>query len=217
MRALFNLLQNLPWWGVIAVVAGLVIAFYVFGWYVNYRFHQIAREAVLEAGSALAGAEVVVNSVTAVPVPDGASPYDISPDDEEFAEGIDDATWDDDGANYYAIDATISPALELAAWDPTGLALVPADFEPDDPIDVSEQMCPLHSAQIFENGQFQPAREAKVRGPQRVKFVFAVHDGVRAVKFASLVTYFGRVDLPAPLPKAASPIPSRKSVPKWGI
>ena len=31
--------------------------------------------------------------------------------------------------------------------------------------------------------------------------VFAVHEGLRTVKFAMMVTYFGRVDLPAPLPK----------------
>jgi hypothetical protein len=38
--------------------------------------------------------------------------------------------------------------------------------------------------------------------------VFAVHDGLRAVKFALFVTYFGRVDLPAPLPKFPKASPS---------
>jgi hypothetical protein len=73
-------------------------------------------------------------------------------------------------------------------------------------------MCPLHSAELFTGGRFEPAPEKEVRGPQRLRMVFAVHDGLRAVKFALLVTYFGHVDLPAPLPKAAKP---RKPAAKW--
>jgi hypothetical protein len=210
MRALLNLLLNLPWWGSLAVLAALAGVAYALGWYFRYRFHQITREAVVDAGAALKGAEVTVHSVTAVPLPSSSSPYDISRDDEDFVEGVDDEPWDDDGVNYYAIEATITPTSPTAAWDPTALTLVPADYVPDDAVELSEQLCPLHSAEIFVNGAFRPAPERDIRGPQRLRMVFAVHDGLRAVKFALFVTYFGHVDLPAPLPK------SQKAAPKWG-
>jgi hypothetical protein len=205
MRALLNLLFNLPWWGSLIVLAALAVLFYLSGWYIRRRFEQITREAVLEAGAAMKDAQVAVHAVEAVPVPAGSSPYDIDKDDEDFVEGVDDAPWDDEESNYYAIDATITPADPNAAWDPTALILVPADYVPDDEIEITDKLCPLHSADVFVNGRFQPAAEADVRGPQRLRMRFAVHDGLRAVKFALAVTYFGHVDLPAPLPKTPKP------------
>jgi hypothetical protein len=201
MRALLNLLLNLPWWIDLALLAVLAAVAYGLGWYFRYKFHRIIHEAVVDAGSALKDAAATVHSVTAVPLPAGRSPYDIDRDDENFVEGVDDEPWDEEGVSYYAIEATITPASPTANWDPTGLALVPADYVPDDPTELSEQVCPLHSAEIFVNGDLRPAPEKDVRGPQRLRMVFAVHDGLRAVKFALFVTYFGRVDLPAPLPK----------------
>ncbi len=151
--------------------------------------------------------------MTPVPLPAAHSPYDIQEDDEDFVDGVDNEEWDDKECNYYTIDATITPVSQTTGWDPTGFSLVPADYEPDDEIDLSEQLCPLHSAEIIINGQFQPAPEKEVWGPQRLRMTFAIHDGIRAVKFASVVTYFGHVDLPAPLPKAAKP--QKAASKKW--
>ena len=61
----------------------------------------------------------------------------------------------------------------------------------------------LHSAQLFVNGRFQPASEEMLVGPQRLKMLFGIPNGVRDIKFASLVTYFGQLQLPKPLPKKA--------------
>ena len=36
----------------------------------------------------------------------------------------------------------------------------------------------------------------------RVRFLFGVHEGLKAVKFANGVTYFGRMELPVPLAAA---------------
>ena len=74
-----------------------------------------------------------------------------------------------------------------------------ADFEPADPMDVCEQFGGLHSAEMFVGGQWRSLGEGVARGPRRLRMLFAIPAGVRAVKFASLVTYFGTVDLPAPL------------------
>ena len=201
MRALIQLMLNLPWWGNLILIAGLVVLFYVGGWWFRRRFDRIVHEGVLEMGSALKGATVAVHSVEAVPLPSRHSPYDISKDDENFMEGVDDEPWNEEGVNYYAIDVTITPANEAGPWDPTALTLVPADYIPDDPTEITEQMCPLHSAEVFVNGHYERAPEKEVRGPRRLRMVFAVHEGLRAVKFGLFVTYFGHVDLPAPLPK----------------
>ena len=205
MRALLKLLLNLPWWGSLLVVAGLVALFYLSGWWFRRRFDRIVREGVLEMGSALEGATVTVHAVEAVPMPADHSPYDIDKDDENFMEGVDDEPWNEDGVSYYAIDATIAPANDTGRWDPTALALVPADYAPADATEITERVCPLHSAEVFENGRFRTAPEKEVRGPQRLRMVFAVHDGLRSVKFGLFVTYFGHVDLPAPLPKTPAP------------
>lgn len=205
MRALINLLAGLPWWGSLAVLAGLAIAVYAFSWYFKYKFNKICYEAVRDAGSVLKDAAVAIHSVKPVPLPSAHSPYDIKEDDEEYCEEIDGEPWDDAECNYYTIEATITPVSSTSGWDPTGLALVPADYVPEDEIDLSEQLCPLHSAEILVNGQFQPAPEKEVWGPQRLRMTFAIHDGLRSVKFASVVTYFGHVDLPAPLPKTVRP------------
>jgi hypothetical protein len=201
---LIDLCLSLPWWGALAVIGSLVAFVYFSGVWLKWKFHKIVHEAVLEAGSALKGAEATVHSVTAVPAPNGPSPYDLAEDDENFAPELDGTSWAEDGIHFYRIEVTITPADPSAAWDPTGLAVVPADFEPEDPTDVCEQLGGLHSAEGFRAGRYEPLREGEVRGPKRVRLLMAVPDGVRAVKFANLVTYFGHVDLPAPAPAKAA-------------
>src|SRR5689334_6836969 len=123
MRALIQLVLNLPWWGNLILIAGLVVLFYVSGWWFRRRFDRIVHEGVLEMGFALKGATVRVHSVEAVPLPSNHSPYDISKDDENFMEGVDDEPWNEDGVNHYSIEATITPANETGPWDPTALTL----------------------------------------------------------------------------------------------
>lgn len=199
MRALLNLLDA-PWWAIFVVLLGIPAILYSLRWYIQYRFEKMCHDAVLEAGSALEGAEVTVHSVKAVEPPTGPSPYDVQPDDEEFMEGVDGEPWETEGTNYYSIDVTIKPVGD-GKWDPTGLAMVPADYEGEDEIDISENLCGIHSAEVFVNGQFKPAPEREVSGPLRVRLLVAVGEGLRELKFANLVTYFGHVDLPASLPK----------------
>ena len=139
--------------------------------------------------------------MTAAPAPNTSSPYDIKDDDEQYCDEIDGQPWDDDGADYYLIDVTITPASN-EPWDPTGLGMVPADFAPDDPTDMCEKLCGLHSAERFVNGRWEPMPEKEVRGPLRLRLMMGVPEGLRAAKFANMVTYFGHVDFPAPAPKA---------------
>ncbi|HEX3146947.1 MAG TPA: hypothetical protein VHR66_02630 [Gemmataceae bacterium] len=197
---LIDLCASLPWWGALAVIGGLVSFFYLSGAWFKWKFNRIVHEGILEAGAALRGAEVTIHAVKAVPAPEGPSPYDVHEGDEDFVEGLDGEPWnEDEGGHFYQIEATIAPVDSSAEWDPSALAVVPADFEPEDPTDVCEQLGGLHSAEVFNKGMWLPLAEGEIRGPRRLRMLFAVPEGVESVKFASLVTYFGRVELPAPL------------------
>ncbi len=211
------------WW-VVAAAAVAVPLVFVAGmlfvvWYVKHRFHKMIHEAVLEAGSALKGADANVHSVRAVPAPTEPSPYDAKEDDEEFCEEMDGKPWEADEADFYQIDVTITPADSDVQWDPTGIGLVPADFRPDDPTDVCERMGGLHSAELFVGGRFVSVKEEQLTGAQRVRMLFGIPKGVCAVKFSSVVTYFGNVTLPTPLPTPVGsgttgrPSPRRSSLP----
>ncbi|MFO0798763.1 MAG: hypothetical protein U0804_14920 [Gemmataceae bacterium] len=202
---------GLPWWvSLVIVPVVLIVGWKVLGWYVRRRFDQIVHDAVLCAGSALAGATAEVHSVVAVTAPKEPSPYDLDEDDENFCPELDGTPWEADDADFYVIDATITPADPAALWDPTGIGVSPADFEPEDPTECSEQMGALHSAERFVNGNWKPAREGNLTGPQRLRMLFGVPKGVRAVKFAAVVTYFGRVELPPPLATTPAPVGPRR-------
>jgi hypothetical protein len=204
---LVALLLGLPWWvGLVVVPVVLVVGWKLLGWYVGRKFNQIVHEAVLGAGSALAGATAEVHSVTAVAAPKDPSPYDAEEGDDDFCDELDGKPWEADEADFYLIDVTITPADPAATWDPTGVGVVPADFQPDDPTECSVNMGALHSGERFVNGSFRPLREGNQTGRQRLRMLFGVPKGVRAVKFASVVTYFGRVDLPPAVPTTPAPV-----------
>lgn len=194
----FDILSPLILGAVGGFLALALCVFLTIQWF-KWKFNQIVHETVLGAGSALKDAEVTIHAVKAVPAPAGPSPYDLDEDDEQFCPELDGTPWDEDGAHFYSIDVTITPADPATLWDPTGVAVVPTDFAPDDPTDVCEQLGGLHSAEVWTGGGFQPLAEGEVRGPRRVRLLMGVPEGVRAVKFANLVTYFGHVDLPEPL------------------
>jgi hypothetical protein len=202
MRLLLNLL-DMPWWGVLATAVAFAAVTIWFRITLPRRFEKLVHDAVLEVGSALKNAKVTVHSATAVPAPKDPSPYDADEDDEDFVAELDGQPWEEPGYNFYSIDVTITPAGEMP-WDPTGLALVPADFAPNDATEACMEVCPLHSAEEFANGLWQRAPEREIHGPRRLRMLYAVRDGLRAMKFANGVTYFGHIDLPTPLRKSKS-------------
>ena len=52
-----------------------------------------------------------------------------------------------------------------------------------------------------------------LNGEHRLRMLFGVPKGVRAVKFACVVTYFGRVELPPPHPTTPAPLGPREPRP----
>ncbi len=137
MGVILRLFSVFPWWGAVLILGGFVL---FVRWYITWKFNQIVRETILEVGSGMKDARVEVHATAAVGRPVGPSPYDLDEDDEQYAPELDGTEWDEEGVNFYSIDATITPADPTTAWDPTGLGVVPADWLPDDPTDACVRM-----------------------------------------------------------------------------
>jgi hypothetical protein len=216
MRAILNLFAALPWWAAVAILLGIAA---LIAWSMRRRGPgfgifpdpEAIQQAFLETGNTLKGATATVHEVQVAPVPVGPSPYDPKEGDEDFCEGLDGEEWDPAEGDFYLIEATITPADPNTRWDPTALALVTADFNPKDPMEVSEHMGALHSAERFVNGKFVKLKEGDLKGEQRLRMLFGVPKGLREVKFCMMFARFGHIRLPkpttgAPAPKAASSV-----------
>jgi len=46
MRALLDL----PWWGMLALLPVSMVLFYLWGFYIRWRFEKMCHDAVIEAG-----------------------------------------------------------------------------------------------------------------------------------------------------------------------
>ena len=110
-----------------------------------------------------------------------------------------DGAFASDEFGYYWIEATIAPQETQAVWDPSALALVPADFQPDTEFEFSGQTALLHTLEVWRNGRFQAQGAHNVTGTQRMRMLFAIPHDVQQAKFAYHFTHFGRVALPGHL------------------
>ncbi|MBI3861180.1 MAG: hypothetical protein HY290_04725 [Planctomycetia bacterium] len=201
-----NLFVLLPWWGAVAVLLGLAASFWAFGHYIVYRLKRDIVGSIKEQGQPLHEALVTVHSVEQAEPPAEKSSLDEfdSEFDDEFADENDEDDAELDGefaaedTAWNWIDVTIAPKAADASWNPSDLALVPADFQAQEELEFCEQTGLLHTLEIWRNGKFQPQRNGNVAGTQRLRMLFAVAPEVRNAKFTYHFTEFGRLNLPAP-------------------
>ncbi len=193
---LANLFQMLPWWGVLAVIVGLVAVLFLLAKYALSKFELDLIKSVASQGVALTDAVASVNSVQPAPAPVERSAYDIQPEDEEYDPEIDDEWPSEDEVAHFTIDVTVAPRQPDAAWDPSALSVVRADFQPQEDLEFCMETGLLHTVEVYRNGRFEPHRQGNVTGPQRLRLLVALPHGVSDVKFAYHFTYFGRATLP---------------------
>jgi len=196
-----NLFLLLPWWGAVGVLVGIAVGLWAFAHYFVYRFQREVAQAVQAQGEPLANALVTVHSVRPAQPPTTPSLLDDSDDefddaDEEQFDPNTDGMFAPDGFSYFWIETTIAPQESQTAWDPSMLALVPADFEPESEFEFCGQTALLHTVEVCRNGQFKPQGAQNVTGAQRLRLLFAVPDDVRQAKFSYHFTYFGSVTFP---------------------
>lgn len=199
-----DLFVLLPWWGAAGVLVFLAGGLWALAHYFVHRFQREVAEAVKEQGKPLADALVTVHSVKPAEPPTTPSLLDDSDDefddsDDEFDDSEMNGSFATDDCSFFWIEATIAPQDGQAAWDPSVLALVPADFQPDVEFEFSGQTALLHTLEVRRNGRFEPQGSKNVTGPQRLRLLFAVPQDVREAKFTYHFTYFGKVAFPAPV------------------
>jgi|SRR5579863_192747 len=197
-----NLFVLLPWWGAIGILAALAIGFWALAHYVVFRLQREVAQAVKAQGEPLTNAVVTVHSVKPAEPPTTPSLLEDADDEfddseEEQQDPEQDEAFAPDHFAYFWIEATIAPQESQAVWDPSMLAMVPADFEPDSEFEFCGQTALLHTVEVCRNGRFKPQGAQNVTGTQRLRMLFAIPDDVREAKFAYHFTHFGTVALPA--------------------
>jgi hypothetical protein len=190
-----ELFRWLPWWGAAGVLVFIAAGLWGLAHYFVHRFKREVARSVREQGQPLTDALVSLHSVEPAERPTADSPLD-DPDDEYYDPDMDGMFATDD-FDYFWIEATVAPQDAQAKWDPSALALVPADFQPDEEFEFSGQTALLHTLEIWRNGRFEPQGAQSVTGRQRLRMLFAVPHDVRDAKFAYHFTHFGKVALPA--------------------
>lgn len=106
---------------------------------------------------------------------------------------------------WYVIDATVVPdpaaAGPMTHWDLDDLQLVPSDVEVSEKewagLGEAEEFGPTE-VELYDEGEFGPPPDGKVRGPQRVRLTVAIPKTVGEVKFRYYFEAFGLVKLPEP-------------------
>ena len=193
----------LPWWGAVGVLALLAAGLWALGHYIVHRLQRELTDAVLSQGTPLADALVEVHSVEPAEAPTERSLIDI---DEDFDEYDSEPDKDDDSGttNYFWVDATIAPHDPQAKWDPSALFVVERGFEPNEELDFCETMGLARALEIKRHGAFVAQGSGDVVGPQRLRILFAVPDGLVNAKFAYHFTYFGSLTFTAPVALAHS-------------
>jgi hypothetical protein len=158
------------------------------------RFERNINEAIRRFNEPLCDAVASVQSIEPCENPvscdadSGQEEFELNRDNREFA----------DSADWFWVDATISPRHRDAAWTPWALELVSGDFDPTADFEVCEEAGSVYTVEVWKNERFVPLREENVTGPQRLRMLCAVPQHLRDAKFASQFTCFGRLALPNP-------------------
>jgi hypothetical protein len=190
-----GLFQALPWWGALAVLGALVVGLLLLAKLALRRMmHDITRE-IVDRGLPLAGAAVTVHAVEPAAAPTGPSPLEAGWEQDESYDPEYDDDWNDEGTEFCWIDATIAPQNPVAPWEPGMISLVPAEFEPDEALEVPGLIGVPHTIEILQEGRFVPYGNELVCGRHRLRMLFAVPQDLHEARFAYQFTYFGSVSL----------------------
>ena len=194
----------LPWWAAAGVLVFFAIGFWALAQYIVHRLRREVAAAVMAQGEPLTDALATVQSVKPAEPPATDSPLDAFDDeyddpDDESDDPKTNGTFATDDFAYFWIEATIAPRDSQTVWDPSLLALVPADFQPEVEFEFCDKTALLHTLEVWRNGRFEPQGSQNVSGTQRLRMLFAIPQEVQEAKFTYHFSHFGRIAIPAPL------------------
>jgi len=189
-----DLFRWLPLWGAVTVLPSVPFGLCGLGCFLVQRFERNINEAIRKFNEPLCDAVASVQSIEPAGNPlsfNADSPQEEFEPDRDSREFADSADW-------FWIDATITPRDRDAAWAPRNLELVSGDFDPTADFEVCEEAGSVYAVEVWKNERFLPLREVNVTGPQRLRMLCAVPQRLREAKFACQFTCFGRLALPSP-------------------
>jgi len=194
----------LPWWALGLI--GLALAFglkFAMKRILTYLFVAPFRMN----GAVLKSATIQVHSVAPASTPPG-DPNKLGAVNGDAGIGIA-STPDQEPVSrqYFDLDVTIHPDRsngKFPLWEPGELTLVRPEAKTTLANDQENEACVIKQVQIEQAGQFQPEEGYKYEGPQRLRLLLAVHEGVRQLKFSYYFVEFGSVQLPVAAAAAAA-------------
>lgn len=138
-------------------------------------------------GDVLKNAGAEVHSVETAPPPARSYDEDEENEYEEYS-------------RHYYVDVTISPQpptpeSEFTAWDPAEIFLVRTNT-PSGPLREDYQVGSVLEVHQWRNGEWVQGEDVKIPGPQRLKLLVGVQDGVNECRFRYYFEVFGRVNFP---------------------
>jgi hypothetical protein len=183
VAAFVVVIRWLPWWGVAALFAGLLLSIPVL---IKWALPRLLRLPFKAKGAVLSGASVTLHSVERAEAPPAR------PDDE------DDEVPAGQPREHYRVDLTVTPppaSGAFALWEPGELVLVRHDARADKP-EADKPAGKIHALEVEQDGRFEPDCGMKYGGPQRLRLLVSAPPGQR-VRFRYYFEVFGDIALPA--------------------
>jgi len=194
--ALVAAIRMLPWWGILALFAGLTLGAAVL---VRWSLPRLLLIPFRAKGAVLRGAVVDLHAIARV------EPPAAGPDEPAEREPRD----------HFRIEVTIAPRPSpgpFRLWEPGELIAAGPDARPGAPRD-GETQFDVAELEVWEDGRFQADRGMKYGGAQRLRLLVAVPPGRRHLRFRYYLEVFGDLSLPGSTAPAAGRRPPVATAP----
>lgn len=175
--------RMLPWWALLAAVAGLAVAMPIF---LRWGLTSLLKLPFKAKGAVLRNAAVDVHAI------ERAEPPALDPSDEA-ASAV-------GPREHFRLEVTITPPAAsgpFTLWEPGELAIVGPQARAGEP-GTGEDDFQVQALEIQEDDRFQADSGMKYGGPQRLRLLVAVPPGQRRLRFRYYFEVFGNVPLPGP-------------------
>ena len=176
-------IRLLPWWGLVALFAGAMLAVLVL---IKWSLPRLLKAPFRAKGAVLRGATAQVHSVERIPAPavgaDGEAKLDAG-----------------EPRAHYRLDMTVTPRPATGAfalWAPGELVLVGPGARADEP-EADVTAGEIGAVEVEQDGRFEPDVDMKYSGPRRLRLLVSAPADQRRLRFRYYFEVFGDVTLPA--------------------
>ncbi len=176
-------IRMLPWWGGLALLAGLALAVAIL---LRWGLPRLLKLPFRAKGAVLRDAAVEVHSIER-----SEAPASEPSDEDAVAVGR-------GPGEHFRLDVTVTPrasAGPFTLWEPGELTIVGPDARAGGP-EAGETAFDVRALEVREDGRFQPDSGMKYEGPQRLRLLVVVPRGQRRLRFRYYFEIFGGVSLP---------------------